>query len=284
MAKELKKKETLKDFLTRHCEVKSAAVSGVTKNKYYIFNAKDCVLFMAEAYIHGMRNAIGQNEEVMAIAKKSGDFSKLIMVYNWAAPAPGIDVVQIPESLITSLTKEQTAIFLRNLQRIQKDIDAGKARRTELQKLFGNKAIVETTYALDGERQFFIRGTVSSEDKRGYTERYVEHIATNVLFDLPKALNARLQALVPDEYDARHFIEERNSFSKKIRYGAEAHTELLLTDEGAALFTELSKKSPQAKTEISKLFQQAITDPFGLSLKYYMGKHPLIKLSSEEKE
>jgi hypothetical protein len=67
-----------------------------------------------------------------------------------------------------------------------------------------------------------------------------------------------------------------------MRYGAEAHTELLLTDEGAAILSELAKESGKNKMEISKLLQQAILDPFGLSLKYYMGKHPLIKLSSEE--
>jgi hypothetical protein len=286
MKKELTKKEELGSFLAQHCEIKYAqsATSG-DRAKIYMFHTQDCVLFMAEAYIHGMRTAIGQNESVMEAAKKSGDFSKVVMVYNWSAPEPGMDVVQIPETLVSSLNKDQAAVFLRNLQRIQKDIDVGKARKETLQKLFGNKAVINVTYALDGERQFCITGAASPADRRSYAERYAEQAATNILFDLPKALNESLQVFLPEYARGAHFVEGRSTFHKKMRYGiAEAHTELLLTEEGAEIFTALAKDSPQEGVRISKLFQQAIMDPVGLSLKYYMGKRAMIKLPSKSEE
>ncbi len=282
MKKESPPKEALSDFLASRCEVKTAATDAPSGKKLYLFPTQDCVLFMAEAYIQGMRNAIGQTEEVMIEAKKSGDFSKVLMVYNWSAPDPGMDMVQIPEILVKGLTKDQMSVFLRNLQRIQKDIDEGRALKTALLKLFGDKAVISTCYALDGERQFFITGTLSPADRRGYAERYAEHAATNILFDLPKALNASLQAWLPEYAKGRHFMEGRSNFHKKLRYGAEAHTELLLSDEGAKILTELAKEHAEIRTEIKKLFQQAMLDPFGMSLKYYLGKHALIKLPGGE--
>ncbi|MEI7669243.1 MAG: hypothetical protein WCJ33_04090, partial [Pseudomonadota bacterium] len=107
-------KEELIDFLNNHCEIKLAANSSATNKKNYIFYTKDCVLFMAEAYIQGMRNAIGQSHEVMQEAKLSGNYSEVIMVYNWSAPEPGIDMLQIPENVVKKLTKEQTTIFVNN--------------------------------------------------------------------------------------------------------------------------------------------------------------------------
>jgi hypothetical protein len=286
MKKEASAKEELRQFLARHCEVKTAVnAASTSKSNTYIFHTKDCVLFMAEAYIQGIRNAIGQDEEAMIAAKKKSDFSDVIMVYNWSAPDPGIDVVQIPESLVEKLTKEQAEVFLRNLQRIQKDIEEGTSRKKALQELFGGKAVIGTSYALDGERQFFITGTKSSGDKRGYAERYAEVAATNVLFDLPKALNAALQVFLPEYARGKHFVEGRSNFHKKMRYGkAEAHTELLLGDEGASMLIAISKESPKTGTEIRKVLAKAILDPFGLSLKYYLGKHPLIKLPSRDDE
>src|SRR5579871_6793698 len=108
MKKEATAKEELHHFLDRHCEVKTA-VSAVSSGKHniYIFHTKNCVLFMAEAYVQGMRNAIAQNEEAMIEAKRKGDFSDILMVYNWSAPEPGMDVIQLPETLVDRLTKEQ---------------------------------------------------------------------------------------------------------------------------------------------------------------------------------
>ncbi len=278
MKKERTKKEELLDFLEQHCEIKSydSAPAG-KRHTIYILHTRDCVVFMAEAYIQGMRNTIGQDEERMRKARKSGDYSEVIMVYNWSAPDPGMDMVQIPETLIRKLDKEQATIFLRNLKRIQQDIDEGKAKREALRKLFGDKAEVRTTYALDGERQFFIQGVASPDDRRGYAERYAEHAATNILFDLPKALNAQLQPYLPEYARGQHFVVGRRDFYKKMRYGAaEAHTELVLTNEGADTFINIVKESPQAGAQISRIFQQAITDPVGLSLKFYLGKNPLI--------
>jgi len=278
MKKATTAKDELLQFLARHCEVKYPAAG---KSKIYILHTRDCVLFMAEAYVQGMRNAIGQNEDTMAEAKKNGDFSGVIMVYNWSAPDPGMDMVQIPEALANRLTGEQATVFLRNLEHVQKDIDEGKAAKEMLHALFGDKAIVNTAYALDGERQFFITGTLSAGDRRGYAERYAEKVATDVLFDLPKALNAKLQVFLPEYAHGAHFVEGRRNFYKKVRYGSdEVHTELLLTAEGAAALLKAAKDSAQTKAEISKLLQQSIVDPFGTSLKYYLGKHPLIKLPS----
>jgi hypothetical protein len=281
MKKERTKKEELRDFLASHCELKTAAGGLPPDGKAYLFHTRDCVLFMAEGYIHGMRNAIGQNEEVMNEARKNGDFSKLIMVYNWSAPEPGMDAVQIPETLVDALTKEQASVFLRNLQRIRKDIDEGKALKAALLELFGGKAEISASYALDGERQFFITGMLSPADRKGYAERYAEHAATNILFDLPKALNAGLQAWLPEYARGRHFMEGRSNFNKKLRYGADVNTELLLSDEGAKLFTEIAREHPGTGNEIRKLFRQAVLDPFGMSLKYYLGKHALIKLPGD---
>lgn len=286
MKKELTKKEELSDFLARHCEIKySVADTAAIKHKIYIFHTRDCVLFMAEAYIQGMRNAIGQNEEMMIDARKRNDFSEVIMIYNWSAPDPGMDLVQIPEALVSKLTKDQAAVFLRNLERIQKDIDEGKALKEALHKLFGGKAVISTAHALDGERQFYITGTISAGDKRGYAERYAEKVATDVLFDLPKALNAGLQIFLPEFARGALFIEGRKNFYKKVRYGSdETHTELLLTAEGAAALLNATKESVKTHAEISRILQQSITDPFGMSLKYYLGKHPLIKLPTKDGE
>lgn len=281
MSKELSTQEELVQFLSKHCEVKSTPASTSGNKKIYIFHTRDCIVFMAEAYILGMRNAIGQNEEKMLAAKKKGDFSDVIMVYNWSAPDPGMDAVHIPETLVSKLTKEQADVFLRNLQRIQSDILEGAARKKALHELFGNKASVTVVYALSGERQFLIVGTESVEDKRGYAERYAEVAATNALFDLAKAVNASLQAFLPETARDKYFIEGRSGFHKKMRYGTEAQSELLIGDEAVATLLAITKES-RTKTEIRKILERAIMDPVGLSLKYYLGKHPLIKLPDDE--
>ena len=279
MKKDPSPKEALKDFLESQCEIKYVAAGGLSeKSKHYIFYTRDCVLFMAEAYVQGMRNAINQTQAVMQEAKKAGNFSYILMAYNWSAPEPGMDMIQIPETLLHTLDKEQSTIFLTNLQRIHKDIQEGKTRKEVLTKLFSRKARIETCYTLDGARQFIIKGDPDQRGKLSYAEKYAEQVATNVLFDLPKALNATIAPLLPDYAAGTYFVEGRSKFHHKIRYGAEVETELLLSDEGAALLSEIYKKSPSASIEISIILQQAITDPFGLSLKYYMGKHPLIKL------
>jgi hypothetical protein len=248
-----------------------------------VLNTKDCKLFMAEAHVQGMRNAIGQTDEVMADAKKYNDYTRVIVTYNWSAPDPGMDMVQIPERLVEMLSHEQASVILRNLQGIEKDVEEGRNRKNGLQALFGDKAIVKTGYALDGERQFVITGKTSSNDRRRYAERYAEQMATNALFDLAKALNAELRRMVPKEARGKFFIEGRNTGAKKVRYGSDAQAELLLADEGALIYLELAK-DPAMKEAISALFQKAMTDPFGLSLKHYMGKHTLIKITPDQKD
>jgi len=282
--KELSKKEALKDFLTQYCELKPIMIgTTASKDKVYVLNTKDCKLFMAEAHVQGMRNAIGQSDEVMADAKKYNDYTRVIMTYNWSAPDPGMDLVQIPERLVEMLSQEQASVILRNLQGIQKDVEEGHHRRNGIQSLFADTAIVKTGYALDGERRFVIAGKTSASDRRRYAERYAEQVATNALFDLAKALNAHLKKLVPKAAQGRFFVEGRNMGAKKIRYGADAFAELLLSDEGALIYVELAKE-PSMREAISALFRKAILDPFGLSLKHYMGKHALIKLKSSHED
>jgi hypothetical protein len=282
--KEASKKEVLKDFLNQYCELKPIMTGAVaSKDKCYVLPTKDCKLFMAEAHVQGMRNAIGQTDEVMADAKKYNDYTRVIMTYNWSAPDPGMDLVQIPERLVEMLSIEQASVIVRNLQGIFKDIEEGRSRRSGLQALFGDKAIVKTAYALDGERQFFITGKTSASDNRRYAERYAEQVATNALFDLAKALNSQLKALLPKEAQGKYFVEGRDTGAKKIRYGADAFAELILTDEGALIHTELAKEQ-KMKEAISHLFQKAMTDPFGLSLKHYMGKRAVIKLKGKKEE
>lgn len=276
-------KEDLHHFLSQYCEIKTTAnVGSPDKNITYIFHTGDCVLYMAQAYVQGMRNAIGQTEEVMNEAKRKGDFSRVVMVYNWSAPEPGMDAIQIPETLAQSLSKEQADVFLRNLQRIQKDIEEGAARRKAVEDLFHGKANITTCYALDGERQFFVSSTTAVSSERGYMGHYAGVAATNVLFDLPKALNASLQVFLPEYARGKHFIEGRRNLHKKMRYGTEVHTELLLSDEGAEMLLNAAKESPQVKAEICKALERAVCDPFALSLKYYLGKHPLITLPSKD--
>ena len=43
-----------------------------------------------------------------------------------------------------------------------------------------------------------------------------------------------------------------------------------------------AKESPQIRSEICKSLTRAILDPFAMSLKYYLGKHPLITLPSKD--
>jgi hypothetical protein len=282
--KEPSKKEALKDFLTQYCELKPiTSGSAATKDKCYVLATKDCKLFMAEAHVQGMRNAIGQTEEVMADAKKYGDYTRVIMTYNWSAPDPGMDMVQIPERLVEMLSQEQASVVLRNLQGIHKDVEDGHLRKDNLQSMLADKAIVKTTYALDGERQFVITGKTSASDRRRYAERYAEQVATNALFDLAKALNSQLKKILPKEAQGKYFLEGRNTGAKKIRYGAEAHAELILSDEGALIYLGLTK-DPALKDAISAMLQKAMTDPFGLSLKHYMGKRAVIKLKGAKEE
>ncbi len=275
-------KKALNDFLAHHCEVKPL-MAGAGKEKCYIFHTQDCLLFMAENYIEEMRAIIHQTDEIEATARESGDYSNVIMAYNWAAPEPGMDTIRIPLKVVEALDDKQALMVLRSLEGIQKDIDEGKKRREGIQALFHDTALVKTSSNLDGERVYLIIGKVSASDRRRYAERYAEQVATNVLFDLPKALNAHLQKIVPKDAQGRFFVEGRDITARKIRYGADAIMELVLNDEGAALYSELAHKDHRLGDAISKLFRQAMTDPFGLSLKHYMGKHALIKLPPKKK-
>jgi len=277
--------KALNDFLTQYCEVKSLPIGPENrKEKCYILNTQDCLLFMAETHVQELRDIIDQTEDSVATARYNNDYSGILMSYNWEAPEPGMNWLRIPTKLVESLDDKRALMFLRNLEGIQKDINEGKARRDGIQALFQDTATVVTSANLDGERIFVITGRVSASDRRRYAERYAELVATNVLFKLPKVLNARLQKIVPKEARGRFFLEGRDITSPKIRYGAEAHPQLVLTDEGAQIYTALAEKNSRFKEAASKLFTQAMLDPFGLSLRYYMGKHALIKLPSAKEE
>lgn len=269
----------LHDFLTQHCEVKSIATgAGGGKERCYVFNTENCVLFLAETHIEQMRNAVGQADDVLAFAKKTGDYTGIIMAYNWGAPEPGMDTIRIPVRLVESLDSKQSALVLRNLQGIMLDITEGKRLCENIASLLGETGQVKTQNNLDGERVFLLSSSGTASERKKYAERFAEQVATNVLFDLPKALNAQLESIVPKEYKGRYFVEGRDITSKKLRYGAEANIEIVLTNEGAHVYSRIVEKDPKLAKAIGKLFQQAMTDPFGLSMKHYMGKHAIIKL------
>lgn len=275
----------LQDFLNSHCEVKSIATgAGGSKERCYIFNTESCVLFLAETHIQQMRDAVGQTDDVLAMAKKTGDYTGIIMAYNWGAPEPGMDTIRIPVRLVESLDNKQSALVLRNLQGIFTDVTEGKKLCEGLQELLGEAGNVKAQNNLDGERVFLITSNGPAAEKKKYAERFAEQVATNVLFDLPKALNAQLQEALPKEYRGKYFMEGRDITSKKLRYGAEANIELLLSDTGAQVYAKLHEENAKLSKMLSKIVQQALTDPFGLSMKYYMGKHAIIKLSGNQPE
>jgi hypothetical protein len=276
--------KALKEFLSRYSKVKPApiGVNGAEED-CYVIKTEDCLFFMAESHLREIHNIINQ----LGDALHGNDYSKLIIAHSWDPPERGFDRIRIPVKVVESLDAKQAAVILRNLEGIQKDIDDGRRYREELQDLFGDTATIKSTTNVSGERVFKINGKLSSENRRRYAERYAEQVATNTLFDLAKALNSQLQQLVPDTSYGRLFVEGRDLSDRKIRYGTEVATELELTDDGAWLYTSLAKQDPYVKATLQKFFRQAMIDPFGLSLKHYMGKHnafkagkrPLVKVS-----
>jgi hypothetical protein len=273
--------KALAHFLNQYCEVKSIpAGAGSAKERCYVMDTEDCLLFMAEMHVQEMRNALDQTDAVMAEAKRNGDFSTIIMTYNWGAPEPGMDSIRIPVKLVESFDNKRALMILRSLQGIQRDIEDGKACKEGLQALFQDTAVVMTSSDLEGERIYLINGKKSAADRRYDAARYAEKATTNLLFNLPKALNARLQTIVPKEARGRFFLEGRDITARKIHASDHSQAELALSDEGAAVYTELTKKNPRLAESIGKLFRQAMLDPLGLSLKYYMGKHALIQFPS----
>lgn len=275
--------KALHDFLNLHCDIKPiSSGKGTGKERCYVLKTEDCLLFMAETHVQEMRNIVDQTDEVVAAARKSGDYSEIIMAYNWEAPDPGMDTIRIPIKLVESLDEKRALMILRHLEGIQRDIDEGCAKKAGLQALFGDTATVRTSNNLDGERVYMVTGKASVGDRRRYAERYAEQVATNVLFDLPKALNAKLQTAVPADSRGRFFVEGRDITARKVRYGADINIEIVLTEEGASIYTDLSSKDARIGEAIGKIMRQAMTDPFGLSLKYYMGKHAIIKINDKD--
>lgn len=278
-------KSALQEFLSQHCEIKSIATgAGGGKERCYVFNTENCVLFLAEVHIQQMRDAVGQTDDVLSFAKKTGDYTGIIMAYNWGAPDPGMDTIRIPVRLVESLDSKQSALVLRNLQGILTDVTEGRELAKALEALVEDTGKIKAQNNLDGERVFLITSNGPATEKKNYAERFAEQVATNVLFDLPKALNAQLEALLPKEYKGRYFIEGRDITSRKLRYGAETNVELALTDAGAHVYQRILKQDAKLGKNIAKLIQQALTDPFGLSMKHYMGKHAVIKLTGTKGE
>lgn len=278
-------KGALHDFLSQHCEVKSIATgAGGGKEKCYVLNTENCILFLAETHVQQMRDAVGQTDDVLGFAKKTGDYTGIIMAYNWGAPEPGMDTIRIPVRLIESLDEKQSAFVLRNLQGLYMDVSEGKALSEDLQTVLGDSGTVKAQNNLDGERVFLITSNGKAKEKKHYAERFAEQVATNVLFDLPKALNAQIQTMLPKELKGRYFVEGRDITSRKLRYGAETNVEMVLTDAGAHVYSRLLAGYPEIAREVSKLIQQSLNDPFGLSMKHYMGKHAVIKLPGNEEE
>ena len=211
------------------------------------------------------------------MALKPSPLENRIEIVARQEPDGGVGEIRIPVKLVESLNAKQAFLIFRNLQNILKDIEEGKIYKELLETLFQHTAKICLVNSENGERLFDITGRLSEGRKRRYIERYAEHVATHILFDIAKALNARLDRyLAPDER-GKYFLEGRDFSDRKVRYGEEVGTELLLSDEGAAAYTGLLQQNPALTETVAALLQQAMLDPFGLSIKHYMGKHNVMK-------
>jgi hypothetical protein len=269
-------KIALKDFLARHCRIHPSPAS-VDDDEYYVLQTGDGRHFTAESHVREILHAANQGPETMENAKKTGDFSNIIIVQWRDALEPGIEQIRIPVKWLDSLSEQQAFLILRHLEGIQKDVEDGRSLKMKLEDLFGDTATITTAVGEGNDRVFTIRGKLSASDHRHYMERYAEQVASKTLFDVAKALNHRLEQYVPLESRERFFVEGRDYSDKKIRYGEEISTDLLLTDEGAWVYSNIAGKSPHLREIISKHFRQAMLDPFGLSMQHYMGKHNVLK-------
>jgi hypothetical protein len=266
-------KNALKDFLVRHCRIHPSPAS-VDEQEYYLFLTADGRHFMTESHLREIFRALGQSGDVTASSQEN---TGNILIELKEAPDKGINVVRIPVKLIDSLNEKQTFLILRNLQCIQADIEEGRICRDRLESLFGDTATIRLATGEDGQRIFDITGKLSSTDQKRYMERYAEQVASRTLFDIAKALNGKLAQYVPEESREKFFIEGRDFSDRKIRYGEEVGTELVLSDEGACVYTTLVHKNPLIRENVAKILQRAMTDPFGLSMTHYMGKHNVLK-------
>lgn len=266
-------KLALKDFLERRCRVIASMANG-QEVQYYVLNTENSRPFMAYSHIREVLQAVGQHNALNS-SRQVDDNS--IIVYPHKEPETGIDQIKFPVKFIAAVTEQQSFQILRNLEGIQRDIDEGKLMQDRLEGLFQDTATVKVSSTPGNERVYLIKGRLSSTDRRLYMERFAEQIASSTLFDVAKALNSRLEPYIPEESREKFFVEGRDLSDRKVKYGAEVGTELMLSDEGAYVYTDLAGKSPTAREVIAKVFQQAMLDPFGLSMRHYMGKHNVLK-------
>lgn len=265
-------KAALKDFLVRLCRIyPSPAVPG--EEEYYIFPTGDGRHFMTESHMREIFRAVGQKNA----GSSESDDSNTILVSLHEPPDTGIEQIRIPLSLVESLSEKQAFLVLRNLQGIQTDVDEGRILKDRLETLFQETATIKIATNEEGERVYEINGKLSDSNRRRYIERYAEQVASKTLFDVAKALNARLAQFVPVDMREKFFVEGHDLSDKKIRYGEEVGTELILSDEGAWTYTSIVSKNPLLRDPVSKLMQQAMNDPFGLGMTHYMGKHNVMK-------
>lgn len=280
-------KLALKDFLERNCRI-IPAPGSTGDAELYIFITEDGRPFMTESHLREIFRATGQKGSTPAGLKRDEDEeAAAIIVQGRKEPEMGISQIRIPVKLIESLSEQQSFLVLRNLEGIKTDIDEGRLFRDRLEALFQDSAAITLSSTPEGARVYVIIGKLSPSDRRMYMERFAEQIASKTLFDVAKALNARLEEYIPEDSRGKFFLEGRDNSDRKIAYGTEVSTELVLSDEGAWTYTTIASKNPNAREVILKLFQQAMTDPFGLSMRHYMGKHnvmkagkrPLVKMS-----
>jgi len=269
-------KIALKDFLSRHCLIQPSSLKA-EEEEYYVLNTEGSRYFMAQSHFREILNTTSQTDEVTAAAKKSGDFAGIILLYWKEPPEKGLDKIKIPVRLVENLSEQQAFLILRNLEGVQKDVEDAKILKDRLEGLFQDTAAISIGTGENGDRVFVILGKLSPSDQRHYMERYAEQVASKTLFDVAKALNSQLEQYVPEELREKFFVEGRDFSDKKIRYGEEVSTELMLSDEGAWVYTNIAAKNPNLREVITKLFRQAMTDPFRLSLTHYMGKHNVMK-------
>jgi hypothetical protein len=269
-------KLALKDFLARLCRIHPSPPSP-GEEEYYVFSAADGRFFMTESHMREIFREVKQTGHGPAALKSGSDAGNAIMVSWRETPEIGIDQIRIPVKLVESLSEKQAFLILRNLEGIQRDVEEGRILKDRLENLFQDTATIKFATNEHGERVFEITGKLSDAHKRRYMERYAEQVASRTLFDVAKALNGRLSQYIPEESREKFFVEGRDLSDKKIRYGDEVGTELVLSDEGAWMYTHIVNKNPLLREVVAKLMQQAMLDPFGLSMTHYMGKHNVLK-------
>ena len=154
-----------------------------------------------------------------------------------------MDSIRIPFKLVDSFDNKHALMILRNLEGIQRDIEQGRRCKESLQDLFEDTATVTTSSI--SKANVFTLSTAKNPPPTADTDaaRYAEKVTTSLLFNLPRALNTKLQTLVPKEARGRFFLEGRDITARK-PVSSDADAELALSDEGGYRLYRTNPKKP----------------------------------------